>query len=110
MWFTGNTILSTRVAVLCYLSLSRPGLAVPRPGLGIGRGGIQRCGGPYGCVRRVREFFFPALRRKNESNFIVNAAINDISSTRLMTVNSIRTLLITKVGNTWRFACYLIRA
>ena len=78
------------------------------PRSGIGRGGTQKCGGPYGCVRRVRDFFFPALRRKKESNFIVNAATNDISSTRLMTANSIRTLLI-KVGNTWRFACYLVR-
>jgi hypothetical protein len=44
------------------------------PWLGIGRGGMQKCGGPYGCVRRVRDFFFPALRRKNDSNFIVNAS------------------------------------
>jgi hypothetical protein len=101
----GN-ILSTRVGVVpCYLWLSWPGLAVVRPRLGIGMGWIQKCGGPYGCVRRVRDFFFPALRRKNESNFIVNAATNDISSTRLVTANSIRTLLI-KVGNTWR---YLVR-
>lgn len=92
-------ILSTRVGVW----LSWPGLAVLRSRLGIGRGGTQKCGGPYGCVGRVRDFFFPALRRKNESNFIVNAVTSDISSTRLMTANLIPTLLI-KVGNTWRFA------
>ena len=103
----GN-ILSTHVgAVLCYLWLSWTGLVL-RSRLGIGRGGIQKCGGPYGCVRRVRDFFFPALRRKQESNFIVNAATTDINSTHLITANLIRTFLI-RVSNTWRFACYLVR-
>ena len=99
------------VSELCFaiFGYSWPGFAVLKPRLGIGRGGIQKCGGPYGCVRRVRDFFFPALRRKIESNFIVNATTNDISSTHLMTANSIRTLLI-KVGNTWRFVCYLVSA
>lgn len=55
----------------------------------MGRGGIQKYGAPYGCVRRMpRDFFFPALRKHDALLFfVVTSAENIVSSAHLMATN-----------------------